>query len=151
MANSGISICNRDQSQQQFNQLAQELFILGKEYEKKYGIATTHLDGSTYDRYGAQCATEAGALPCTYINFHNIFNGDDLYARVQALVDHVFSQCSPQYKARWEEWLARFRDSLICPVNECQTGDHTCATNARCVDLHIDYDCKCNEGFEGDG
>ena len=92
MVNSGISVCNRDQSQQQFNQLAQELFILGKEYEKKYGIATTHLDGSTYDRYGAQCATEAGALPCTYINFHNIYNGDDLYARVQARMIANFSK-----------------------------------------------------------
>ena len=96
MVANGISICKRDESEHQFRLLSNELFVLGKEYEKKYGIATTHLDGATYDRYGAQCATEAGALPCTFINFHNIFNGDDLYARVQALVEHVFSQCSPQ-------------------------------------------------------
>ena len=85
-------------------------------FVQKYGIATTHLDGSTYDRYGAQCATEAGAVPCTYINFHNIFNGEDLYARVSALVEYVFDQCSPDYDAVWQSWLARYRNALICPV-----------------------------------
>ena len=123
--------------------------IPAKEYEKKYGVA--HLDGVGYDRYGAQCAAEAGALPCTFINFHNIFNGEDLYARVEALVNYVFDQCSPAYAAIWHQWLSRYRDTLICPVNECQNGEAACDPNATCQDLHVDYQCHCKQGFQGDG
>ena len=109
------------------------------------------MDGSTYNRYGAECATEAGALPCTFINFHNIYNGDDLYARVTALVDHVFEQCAPEYAAKWQSWLARYRDALICPVNECRSGEAVCHPNGECHDLKIDYECKCKTHYEGDG
>jgi hypothetical protein len=72
-----------------------------------------------YSRYGADCNPEAGAVPCELIDFSAIKSEVDFNNRIKALFDHVFHNCSPMYKAKWESWLARFHDAVICPVNEC--------------------------------
>merc|ERR1711990_1378544 len=63
----------------------------------------------------------------------------------------VYGQCTPTYTAQWTLWLARYYNSLICPVNECKTGDYTCHVNANCVDQPKGYDCVCGENYTGDG
>lgn len=151
MTAAGMKFCQGSYAQQQFNILMNELFALGKTYERKFGIATSHITGDNYNRYGAECAVEAGAVPCHLINFHNIVSVQDLFDRVQALFDHVFGQCSPVYKAQWEQWLARYHNALICPVNECITGDYVCNENAVCKDMAMGYDCVCKKHYSGDG
>ena len=36
-------------------------------------------------------------------------------------------------------------------INECETGAADCATNATCIDTLGNFECRCDEGFEGDG
>ncbi|XP_006820460.1 uncharacterized protein LOC100376785 [Saccoglossus kowalevskii] len=38
-----------------------------------------------------------------------------------------------------------------CPVDECSTGTHTCDVNANCTDTPSTFECRCNQGFTGDG
>jgi hypothetical protein len=151
MVAAGATFCSGNYAMQQFNIFIHEMFSFGKIYEKKYGIATSHITDASYDRYGAECSPDAGAVPCDLINFHNVVDAADLFARVKALFDHVFAQCSPTYKAKWEQWLARYHNALICPVNECKNGEATCHEYASCTDLAMGYDCTCKRHYEGDG
>ena len=36
-------------------------------------------------------------------------------------------------------------------INECETGAADCAPDATCFDTPGSFECRCNEGFEGDG
>ena len=36
-------------------------------------------------------------------------------------------------------------------LNECDLELHNCDSNAECVDREGSYDCKCKNGFIGDG
>nr|XP_058973649.1 neurogenic locus notch homolog protein 2-like [Pocillopora verrucosa] len=36
-------------------------------------------------------------------------------------------------------------------VDECDLGEHKCDSNAECINTRGSYDCKCKEGFTGDG
>ena len=36
-------------------------------------------------------------------------------------------------------------------INECVTGAANCAPDATCIDTLGSFECRCNEGFEGDG
>ena len=36
-------------------------------------------------------------------------------------------------------------------INECMTGAASCAPDATCIDTLGSFECRCNEGFEGDG
>ena len=90
-------------------------------------------------------------MPCNLINFHNIADEHDLFNRVNALFDYVFNLCDPVYRAKWEIFLAKYHESLICPVNECKLGLYTCHERAVCKDRPIGYECRCKKHFEGDG
>ena len=81
------------------------------------------------------------------VNFHNTVDAADLYNRVEALANHVYGQCTAEYKAKWTLWLARYYNALICPVNECKTGDYTCHANANADG--IGYTCECHAGYSG--
>lgn len=149
---SGAKICNKKNAYSQFNLLLTELFNMGKAYDKKYSVAQAHYpDGPTAERYGSDCDAKAGAVPCHLIDFHNIATAEDLYNRVDALVKHVFGQCSAEYSSKWNLWLARYYNALICPVNECLTGDYECNANAKCVDKAKGYDCVCKQHYVGNG
>ena len=104
MIKAGHKFCQGGYAAQQFTVFMNEMFAMGKIYEKKYGVATSHMTGNTYDRYGAECAPEAGAVPCNLIDFHNVESPQDLVDRVKALLDHVMEQCSATYAAKWEAW-----------------------------------------------
>ena len=54
-------------------------------------------------------------------------------------------------RIKWDDWITRFHDSVICPVNECESGEHKCVDNSTCVDLKYGYDCECLPGFTGNG
>ena len=48
--------------------------------------------------------------------------------------------------------------SYICTVrtvptdiNECETGNNLCNSNANCTDTEGSYDCACMTGYSGDG
>ena len=45
------------------------------------------------------------------------------------------------------------RSPMQCvDVNECRFGDdNTCAATGHCVDTEGSYECRCNEGYSGDG
>jgi len=148
---SGAKICNKKNAYSQFALLLNELFNLGKLYDKKYHKATAHYPGPGAERYGSDCDAKAGAVPCNLIDFHNIETAADLYAKVEALVTHVFGQCSAEYNAKWQHWLARYYNALICPVNECKEGTYECNEYATCVDKAKGYDCVCNKHYVGDG
>ncbi len=36
-------------------------------------------------------------------------------------------------------------------INECDTGAADCATDATCIETPGGFECRCDEGFEGDG
>ena len=39
-----------------------------------------------------------------------------------------------------------------CPdVDECALNIHSCVENASCINTKGSYECRCNDGFEGDG
>ena len=104
-----MTFCDQTAAFNQFNILMNEMFAFGKLYEKKYGVVTlAHLDSEDYNRYGADCRYDAGAVPCHLINFFDIASTKDLYQRVNALFDYVFAHCTPTYSAKWEAWLARY-------------------------------------------
>merc|ERR1712242_370773 len=148
---SGAKICNKKNAYSQFSLLLNELFNLGKLYDKKYYKAMAHYPGPGAERYGSDCDAKAGAVPCHLIDFHNIDSAKDLYDKVEALVKHVFGMCSAEYNAKWQHWLARYYNALICPVNECKTGEFTCNEYADCVDKAKGYDCVCKKHYFGDG
>ena len=97
------------------------------------------------------CPPEAGALPCNLINFHDIQTIDQFHAKLNAIIQHVFGQCSVQVSAKWNAWLSSFHNMIVCPVNECLTGDNMCGPNAQCIDKPVGYECICREHYEGDG
>lgn len=147
----GMFFCKKNDAFSQFKLLMNDLFSLGKIYDQKFHPAKAHYAAYATERYGAECDPVAGAVPCDLIDFHNIVDAADLYNRVEKLVSHVYGQCSKEYEAKWQLWLARYYNALICPVNECKTGDYTCHANAKCIDRAKGYDCKCTEHYEGNG
>lgn len=46
--------------------------------------------------------------------------------------------------------LRCFLDTII-DMNECDRGDHQCDRNAECMNTEGSYECKCRNGYEGDG
>ena len=44
-----------------------------------------------------------------------------------------------------------FIPSTFTDIDECISGTHTCSPNANCTDTDGNFNCTCNEGFEGDG
>ena len=148
---SGAKVCNKKNAYSQFSLLLNELFQLGKLYDKKYFPAQAHYPGPAGERYGSECDAKAGAVPCNLIDFHNVKTALELYNKVEALVNHVFDQCAGEYAAKWNHWLARYYNALICPVNECKTGEYECHEYATCVDKARGYDCVCNKHYAGNG
>ena len=63
----------------------------------------------------------------------------------------MFKLCDPIYRAKWEGWLARYHNALICPINECKLETYECHENASCIDRAIGYDCACKKHYYGDG
>ena len=143
------------------------MFAFGKIYEQKYGLNIYSSLEQNFNRYGADCRPDAGAVPCDLVNFHHVTSTDDLYSRIEALFNKVFknrnscirkklflkvfSKCTPIYRSKWESWLGRFHESLFCPMDECALGLSYCAENAECFDLKHGYDCSCKEHYFGDG
>ena len=41
--------------------------------------------------------------------------------------------------------------SIHADINECETGEHNCDSNAECNNTIGSFECFCNEGYEGDG
>jgi len=147
----GVKVCKKNDAASRFALFTKEMFNLGKSYEKKYGAALSHY-APTAERYGAECAVDAGAVPCELLNFENIVDAQDLYDRVERLFNHVFDKCDALYKAKWEQWLALYHNALICPVNECLYPDqYQCHEYAKCVDRSVGYECVCNTHYYGDG
>lgn len=149
----GMKVCSKKNAYTQFQLFTNELFQMGKTYEKKYGTATSHF--VPVERYGSECSIDSGAVPCNLIDFH--FDEYDtveelamnLFNRVKALYEHVFQQCDPVYKATWEGWLARYYNALICPVNECNDPAlYSCRENSSCVDRKMGYECVCDKHYE---
>jgi hypothetical protein len=147
----GVKFCKKNDAFTQFSTFIKDLFSHGKLYDQKFSKATSHYASPATERYGAECDAKAGAVPCELVNFHNIVDAADLYARVEALANHVYGQCTAEYKAKWTLWLARYYNALVCPINECKTGTYTCHANAKCVDQAKGYDCVCKENFSGNG
>ena len=44
-----------------------------------------------------------------------------------------------------------FKNSIASDINECNTGQHECDVNARCLNTDGSYTCLCNGGYDGDG
>lgn len=36
-------------------------------------------------------------------------------------------------------------------MNECERGEHKCDRNAICINLDGTFECRCADGYEGDG
>ena len=36
-------------------------------------------------------------------------------------------------------------------VNECESGEHDCDTNAECMNTEGNYGCACRKGYAGNG
>jgi hypothetical protein len=60
------------------------------------------------------------------------------------VVSEHYSNLSVENAATWSY--------TKCPdVNECRLGLYSCHPNASCINTFDGYDCRCNQGFLGDG
>ena len=58
---------------------------------------------------------------------------------------------SPQFALREVRIGARLKRILAADVDECTSGGHSCHKHAVCRNTVGSYECKCREGYEGDG
>ena len=41
--------------------------------------------------------------------------------------------------------------TLFSDIEECLAGNHTCSSDAKCINNNGSYNCSCKAGFVGDG
>ena len=61
-------------------------------------------------------------------------------------VVHFSSFCKLGKSQKWITAIV-----LISDINECEDATHMCSSNASCTNSAGSYECKCFEGFMGNG
>ena len=41
--------------------------------------------------------------------------------------------------------------ACVSDINECNSGEHNCDANSKCVNTNGSFTCTCNMGYSGDG
>ena len=47
--------------------------------------------------------------------------------------------------------IQNFSSKICMDVDQCLAGENNCHENAHCFDEPTGFQCKCKEGYEGDG
>ena len=47
--------------------------------------------------------------------------------------------------------MIKFSFFVVLDIDECANGTHSCDVNALCNNTQGSYNCKCKDGFRGDG
>ena len=54
-------------------------------------------------------------------------------------------------KCECREGYAPYGSNGCADIDECSNGQDNCSNDAQCINKNGHFDCKCNEGFTGDG